>query len=95
MSALLAFGKLPSPTPVCRCGNDHQEGEFGFMQHVYPVFRAQMLRIGVGVFRNPKALRAYGLDGPSADYNGISSSSQQSMMKWSAGSDPLMVAPLA
>jgi hypothetical protein len=37
-----------------------------------------MLRSGVRVFRNPKALRAYGLDGPSADYNGISSSSQQS-----------------
>src|SRR5262252_8537547 len=47
------------------------------MQYVHPVFRVQMLRIGVSVFGSPKAFRAYVVDGSSADHNGISRSSQQ------------------
>jgi hypothetical protein len=43
-----------------------------FMQYVYSVFRVQMLRTGVRVFRNPKAFRAYVVDASSPENNGIS-----------------------
>ena len=57
--------------------DDDQEGIFGFLQYAYPVLRVQMLRIGVGVFRNPKTFGAHVTDGASADDYCISGSSQQ------------------
>jgi hypothetical protein len=47
------------------------------MQSVYSVFPEQMLRIGEGVFRNPKPFGVHVVDSTSADDNCISRSSQQ------------------
>src|SRR6185436_2324848 len=57
--------------------NDDEEGVFGFMQYVYPVFRVQEPRIGIGVFRYPKAFRVYVMDSASADDNCVGRSSQE------------------
>ena len=55
------------------------------MQNVEPVFRVQMLRIGVDGFRSPEALRSCIVDGSSADHNGISRSPQQAHDKAVSG----------
>src|SRR6516164_2603898 len=47
------------------------------MEHLYAIFRVQMLRIGVGVFGNPEPFWAYVMDGTSPDHDGISRSPQQ------------------
>ena len=65
--------------------NNHKEWIFGFMQDVYPVFREQMFRIGVGVFRNPEA---FGLTSWTVRAPTITASAEarnRPMMKRSAG----------